>query len=127
MAEQRRHQLGRNLMVIANYAGTCPNLCEFLEVEYQIKVTNNLVVGDRDVPHLSHDGLLCYYAYADVASTDYTDRFPANRPCRAPHLQRCSCWRAATRKAKTLTNHALLTYPETARLLPMKRTGRDRF
>ncbi len=60
---------GRNLMVFTHPTADCPNLYEFLSVEYGLEVTNNIVV-ETDMNRIYAYNKFC--AFADVPTTDFT-------------------------------------------------------
>ena len=60
---------GRDLIVLTNYAASCPNLYDFLKEEYYVQVESNVVLETSADYTYSYRA---YYPYADVESTDFT-------------------------------------------------------
>lgn len=106
--------LNHQLMVIVNYQAACPNLYEFLNVEYGIQVTDNLVYETSTNNMYNNNA---YYAYGNIASTDYTKDLTSSR------LLLPVCRQILTNKENN-TQNALYnvdvgTFPETAKLVKM--------
>lgn len=59
---------GRNLMVYTDAYADCTNLYEFLQVEYGLEVTDNLVMETDMNKVYAYNP---YYAYGSIADTDY--------------------------------------------------------
>ena len=60
---------GRDLIVLTNYAASCPNLYDFLKEEYYVQVESNVVLETSADYTYSYRA---FYPYAIVESTDYT-------------------------------------------------------
>ena len=72
--------LGRNLAVFVNYQADCPNLYEYLNVDFGIEVTNNIII-ETDVNR--------QYAYNQYYPVSYTHLHPGGtgiRPAFVPSL-----------------------------------------
>lgn len=60
---------GRNLLVFAHPTADCPNLYEFLSVEYGLEVTDN-IVSETDMNRVySYNP---YFHFADIPATEFT-------------------------------------------------------
>lgn len=107
---------GRNLMVYVHPTSDCPNLYEFLKVDYGMEVTNN-VVAESNLDLMYQSGP--FYPFGTIASTDYTAScgggdalFPLCRQI-IPH------WEAQTEESVQYSVN-LMTFSETAQLAPME-------
>ena len=56
-------------MVFADFQAECKNLYEFLNVEYGLEVTDNLIMETSLTRTFRYSG---YYPYADTADTEFT-------------------------------------------------------
>ena len=83
--------LGRNLAVFVNYQADCPNLYEYLNVDFGIEVTNNIIIETDVNRQYAYNQ---YYLYGDIADTDYTGNS------------------AGDKKALTMVTRQLLTHRE---------------
>ncbi len=108
--------LGRNLFVFANYAGTCPNLYDFLSVDYGITVTSNIIM-ETDANNYPMDiyGSYPYLPLTTIASSDLTDTVAGQKIIMPLTLQLLTAKSSDTDKG-LLTNHALAAFPESSRL-----------
>lgn len=108
--------LGRNLFVFANYAGTCPNLYDFLSVDYGITVTSNIIM-ETDANNYPMDiyGSYPYLPLTTVASSDLTEAIAGQKIIMPLTLQLLTAKSSDTDK-ELLTNHALVAFPESTRL-----------
>ncbi len=106
-------QRGRHLMVLVNYAADCPNLYEFLSVEYGLEVTENLV-WETDANRYLGDN---FYGYSDVGTSDYLTDIAGSRVLMP--ITRQILPTAGTDTNSSLFNTSLLTFPESAKLVKM--------
>jgi len=108
--------LGRNLFVFASYAGTCPNLYDFLSVDYGITVTSNIIM-ETDANNYPMDiyGSYPYLPLTTVASSDLTTNTAGQKIIMPLTLQLLTAKDSDTEK-NLLTNHALVAFPESSRL-----------
>ena len=105
----------RHLFVYANYAADCPNLYEFLEVDYGITVTKNLVIEtDENRMPLSYQGSDPYSPLTTINPTDLTPGADSTNVVMAGTLQLLTS--AGTDSKNSLTNYPLVTFPESTRL-----------
>lgn len=111
--------LGRNLFVFANYAGTCPNLYDFLSVDYGITVTSNIIM-ETDANNYPMDiyGSYPYWPLTTIASSDLTETIAGKKIIMPLTLQLLTAKSSDTDK-ELLTNHALVAFPESTRLTPL--------
>ena len=104
----------RNLFVVANYETNCPNLYEFLDVEYGLLVTDQLI-SETDYNRL---GTYNYFAtLADVGTSDFTGSIQGKRVY-MPYT------RQIITKKENDTNNSLYnvniaTFPDSARITQM--------
>lgn len=112
-------KLGRNLMVVVNNMATkadCPNLYEFLDDEYQIEVTDNLVMessADRMVAGYSGQMI-----YADLPESPVQEDGEKSAAAVA-YLPRQILLKAGTDNTQTLYNIPLVTFPESSQLVAL--------
>lgn len=107
-------QRGRHLMVLVNYAADCPNLYEFLSVEYGLEVTDNLV-QETDANRVYQ--MSASYVYGDIGSSDYLTDIEGSRVLMP--ITRQILPTAGTDTNSSLFNTSLLTFPESAKLVRM--------
>lgn len=112
--------LGRNLVVFTDYKADCPNLYKFLKTEYEITVTSNLV-QETDYNNTYRTGLSYnpYYIYGTVASSDFTADL-VEKPVVAGLNRQLLLGAGTDQEKESLTNHALLTFGESARLISLE-------
>ncbi len=105
---------GRKLVYLANPGATCQNLEEYLRDDFGIEVTHNLVVETSSSRYPA--GNYPFYAYADLAQTDYTEA--ATKGLLLPMtLQLKVLWGSDTTASKYVLPVA--TFPESAELYPI--------
>lgn len=105
---------GRNLMVFTDPTADCPNLYEFLEVEYGIEVTDNIIV------ETDPNRIYAYYQdniFGTVAATDYTASCDGTDVLAQTIRQIVPSWEEQT-DTSSKYRVDLLTYNDTARLVP---------
>lgn len=107
----------RHLFVYCNFAVSCPNLYEFLEVDYGITVTDNLVweTDTNNIP-MSYYGSYPYSPFTTIQSTDLTTDVGSNKVIMPLTLQLLTAHTNDTSMYST-TNHAVVTFPESAKLV----------
>ncbi len=108
-------KLGRNLMVVVNYEATvedCPNLYEFLDVDYQIEVADNWVV-ETDDGRKWRDELI----YADLPESPIQKT--ASESSATVMYPRQILLKGGTDNTKSLFNVPLVNFSETARVKAM--------
>jgi len=105
---------GNNLMVFTDPTADCPNLYEFLQVEYGIEVTDNVIV------ETDPNRMYSYYqdnVFGVIADTEYTASVAGKDVLTQTIRQIVPSW-----EVKNDTNVQyridLLTYSDTARLIP---------
>lgn len=106
---------GRNLLVFTHPTASLPNLYEFLEVEYGMEVTDNLVV-ETDANRL-YAYTSAYATYGDIASTDFTKNSAGEAKAMTWYTRQIiPHWEA---KTDTSTQYSvnLVTFADTARLV----------
>ena len=106
---------GRQLMVYVSPTADCPNLYEFLEVEYQITVTDELIT-ETDLNRIQNYNYLL--TMTDVGSTDYTINSTGKANVYTPLARRLTTTLPATLENDTIGSYAvsLTQYPESAKL-----------
>lgn len=108
--------LDRHLIVIANYKGSCTNLYQFLNVEYGIEVTNQMI-SETDSSR-EYNSMGPYYPYGDIASTDYTSELSSKKDL-MPICLELLLHKSGSSSDTPTTNTAVVTFPKTAKLTPM--------
>lgn len=108
-------KLGRQLMVIVNYSARCPNLYQFLNVEYGLEVTDNIIQETSMNRVYQYNG---YATFGDAASSDYTSDISGKR-IMMPYSRQILT-NKSTDNQNSLFNTPLITFPETAKLIGME-------
>lgn len=105
---------GRNLMVFTNATADCPNLYEFLEVEYGIQVSDNIIVETDANKMYAYTPT---FVYGDIADTDYSASCGGQSILAQTIRQIIPTWEE---KTDTSVNYRydLITFADTARLIP---------
>ncbi len=105
---------GRNLLVFTDATADCPNLYEFLKVEYGIEVTDNIVV------ETDPNRMYAYYpdnVFGTIAETDFTKSCAGKDILSQTMRQIIPAW-----EVKSDTNPQyrvdLITFNDSARLVP---------
>ncbi|MCI8554621.1 MAG: GldG family protein [Clostridiales bacterium] len=109
-------KLGRNLMVFVNFQALCPNLYDFLQVEYGIEVTNNLVMETDINRQYNYNS---FYTYADVAETRHTAETQGSRKV-LTMLTRQLLTHRDSDTSNPLFNTDLITFSDKAKLMKMQ-------
>ena len=106
---------GRQLMVFTSPTADCPNLYEFLEVEYKITVTDELIV-ETDYNRIQNYNSL--YTMTDIPSTDYTAAAVGTAKVFTPFTRRLTTTLPASIEEGTIGIYAvpLTEYPSSAKL-----------
>ena len=112
---------GRNLMVFTERYADCPNLYEYLNVEYGIEVTDNIIIEENPDKMYAYSP---YYAYATIMDTDYTPSCAGGEALTGYARQIIPHWEMLTDKT-TQTRYSvnLLTYSNTAKIIPVTGAG----
>ncbi len=105
--------LGRNLFVFCSYAGTCPNLYDFLEKDYGITVTDNLVI------ETDQNNYLYPYPSVPITTVEGTDLTGviAGKNVLMPLTLQLKTSLSSDNTSELLTNHTLVKFPESSRLI----------
>lgn len=109
-------KLDRNLMVFADFQAECKNLYEFLNVEYGLEVTDNLIMETSLTRTFRYSG---YYPYADTADTEFTKDLSGSGNVLIP-LTRQIITHKENNAENSLYNVPLITFPESAKLMKIK-------
>jgi len=109
-------KLDRNLMVFADFQAECKNLYEFLNVEYGLEVTDNLIMETSLTRTFRYSG---YYPYADTADTEFTKDLSGSGNVLIP-LTRQIITHKENNAENSLYNVPLITSPESAKLMKIK-------
>lgn len=109
-------KLDRNLMVFADFQAECKNLYEFLNVEYGLEVTDNLVMETSLTRTFRYSG---FYPYADTADTDFTKDLSGSANV-LPPLTRQIVTHKENNSENSLYNVPIITFPESAKLMKIK-------
>ena len=110
---------GRQLMVFVSPTADCPNLYEFLEVEYQITVTDELIL-ETDYNRIQNYNYL--YTMTDIPSTDYTESAVGTANVFTPLVRRLTTSLPSSLSTDTIGSYAipLTEYPESAKLTKLE-------
>lgn len=109
-------KLDRNLMVFADFQAECKNLYEFLNVEYGLEVTDNLIMETSLTRTFRYSG---YYPYADTADTEFTKDLSGSGNVLIP-LPRQIITHKENNSENSLYNVPIITFPESAKLMKIK-------
>lgn len=109
-------KLDRNLMVFADFQAECKNLYEFLNVEYGLEVTDNLIMETSLTRTFRYSG---YYPYADTADTEFTKDLSGSGNVLIP-LTRQIITHKENNSENSLYNVPIITFPESAKLMKIK-------
>ena len=109
-------KLDRNLMVFADFQAECKNLYEFLNVEYGLEVTDNLIMETSLTRTFRYSG---YYPYADTADTEFTKDLSGSANVLTP-LTRQIVTHKENNSENSLYNVPIITFPESAKLMKIK-------
>ena len=110
---------GRQLMVFVGPTADCPNLYEFLEVEYQITVTDELIT-ETDLNRVQNYNYLL--TMADVGSTAYTVNSTGTANVYTPLVRRLTTTLPSKLENDTIGSYAipLTEYPSSAKLTKLE-------
>ena len=110
---------GRQLMVFTSPTADCPNLYEFLEVEYQITVTDELIV-ETDYNRIQNYNYL--YTMTDVPTNNYTTAAAGTSKVFTPYVRRLTTTLSSSLEDGSIGNYAvpLTEYPESAKLAKLE-------
>lgn len=110
---------GHQLMVFVSPTADCPNLYEFLEVEYKITVTDELIL-ETDYGRIQNYNYL--YTMTDIPSTDYTTSAVGTANVFTPFTRRLTTTLPAAIEQGTIGSYAvpLTAYPESAKLTKLE-------
>lgn len=108
-------KLNRDLMVMCNYLGECPNLYDFLKNDYGITVTDNLIVETDSNNYLQMMGDLI--PLTAVQDTDLTKDF-ADEKVMMPYTLEIKTAFGTDTDAESVTNYSMIEFPESAKLIP---------
>lgn len=107
---------GRNLMVFAHPNAKCPNLFEFLKVDYGMEVTDN-IISEGNLNYVYENNP--YFTYGTAADTDYTTHAAGERVLAPLCRQIIPHWEAQTDKSVQYSVN-LLTFSESAQITPLE-------
>lgn len=113
------NQLDRDLFVLCNYLGDCPNLYDFLESDYGITVTDNMLVETDTDNYLMmySDGI--YAPITSVSDTDLTGEI-ADKSIIMPYTLQLLTSHGTDASAEYVTNYSLVTFGESTELIPQE-------
>ncbi len=117
-------KLNRDLFVMCNYLADCPNLYDFLESDYGITVTDNLIV-ETDT-----DNYLMVYADGElmpittVLDTDMTAEIAEDSVMMPYTLQLKTAFGSDTTE-ESVTNYPIIQFPESIKLIPQASLTED--
>ncbi len=106
---------GRNLMVFTDAYADCKNLYEFLNVEYGLEVTDNLVYENDLNKMYAYNP---YYAYSTIVTGDYTASCGGGDVLAGFTRQIIPHWEEQTEKSVQYSVN-LVTFSEEAQIIPV--------
>lgn len=104
----------RSLAVAVNYDTDCPNLYEFLNVEYGIEVTDNLVVETEANKMYNYNS---YFPIGDVNTSDFTEDIAGKRALMPVTRQLIT--HKENSKDNSLYNVDIITFEDSSRLVKL--------
>ncbi|MBO5929617.1 MAG: GldG family protein [Clostridia bacterium] len=112
-------KMDRHLFVFCNYAGTCPNLYEFLSVDYGITVTDKIIMEtDSNKYPMDMYGSYPYFPITTVEKTDLTLE-TIDKSVLMPFTLQLKTALTDDDEKELVTNHKLVTFPESSRLVSL--------
>lgn len=113
----------RDLFVFCNYAASCPNLYEYLEVDYGIIVTDNVIIetDENNIP-LTYYGSEPYSPLTTVKVTDLTMDIGTGKVIMPLTLQLKTNGQTDD-STYNVTNFPVVTFPETAQVINITEKG----
>lgn len=110
---------GRHLMVFTSPTASCPNLYEFLNVEYKIQVTDELLL-ETDLNRVQNYNQL--YAMCDVPSTDLTPNSASTGKVLTLQSRRLTTTLQEKDSENGISTYGvrLTSYPDSARLIKLQ-------
>lgn len=110
---------GRHLLVYVSATAACPNLYEFLDVEYEIQVKDELIL-ESDFNRLQNYNVS--FPLCDIPETDYTKNAASTGKLFTPQARRITSTLEEYNEENTGVNYKvqLTDYPETAQLIALK-------
>ena len=109
-------RLGRNLMLLVGQTAKCPELYDFVNTYYGIEITNNVVVETSVGRYVTSP----YSPLADIASSDFTENLTSGIAF-APFTRQLILHETDSSEDSALTNHLLMSFPESAQLLELSK------
>ncbi len=108
-------KLNRDLFVMCNYRGECPNLYDFLKSDYGITVTDRLVVETDTNNYLQLMGDMM--PITKVESSDLTKDI-AEKTVLMPFTLQLETAFGTDTTEEAVTNYPMITFPQSAKLIP---------
>ena len=108
----------RGLYVFTNPTASCPNLYEFLKVEYQITVTDELIQETNSNRNYYNEP---YFAFADVPDNEFTANSASTGKLLTPTARRLTTTLEGPKDDGTLSTYGvtLTSYPSSAQLIKL--------
>lgn len=110
-------QLDRDLFVLCNYLGECPNLYDFLESDYGITVTDNMLVETDTDKYLMMYSDGTYAPITSISDTDLTGEI-ADKNIIMPYTLQLLTSHGTDSSAEYVTNYSMVTFDESTELIP---------
>ncbi len=117
-------KLNHDLVVLCNYLGECPNLYDFLASDYGITVTDNLVVETNTDNYLMMYSDGAFAPVTTVEDSDVTSEIFDQKIIMPYTLQLLKSF-GTDQDKEAVTNHSLITFPESAELIPQESLGEN--
>lgn len=111
------NKLNRDLVVLCNHVYACPNLYDFLESDYGITVTDNVVIETDTDNYLMMYGEGGLFPITSVENTDLTTDI-ADKKVLMPYTLQLKTAFGTDVDAEAVTNYPIITFPESAELIP---------
>lgn len=115
---------GRHLVYFAHPTADCPNLVEYLNVEYQVQVTNEIIY-ETDINRMgAYNGL---YALADVPASDLISDAVNTGKLFTPYARRLTTTLESKSEEDAIGMFKCLlnNHPESAKLLSLTETDKE--
>ncbi len=117
---------GHHLMVFVHPTADCPNLYEYLDVEYKVQVTKEIIY-ETDLNRMdSYNGL---YALGDVPSSELLSSSVSTAKLYTPYARRLTTTLDKKNDETPVSQYGFLlsNYPDTAHLLDLTQTDNEHY
>ena len=110
---------GRHLLVFTSATASCPNLYEYLQVEYKLNVTNEILLETDYARIQSYNQL---YPMCDVPATDFTPKSESTAKVFTPQARRITTGLSEKSEDNAIGSYGiqLTDYPESANVIALE-------